>query len=205
MYVPAHFAQDDPALLHEVMQRYSFATLISIVDGAPFVSHIPVLAREIDGVLHIEGHVARANPHWRAIEADPQVLVIFHGPHTYFSPSLYEGKNFVPTWNYVAVHASGSATIDHSDDTKLTMLKELIASHEAGYQTQFDQLDTAFRDGNLKAIVSFDIIVTKLEGKFKLGQHRLAVTRPEAQALHESGDENQREIAVWMKRLGYWK
>ena len=205
MYVPKHFAQDDPALLLDVMQRYSFATLISTVDGAPFASHVPVLASEIDGVLHIEGHVARANPHWEALLVDPQVLVIFHGPHTYFSPTLYEGKNFVPTWNYIAVHASGRAIIDHSDDVKLATLKALIASNEPRYQTQFDQLDEAFRSGNLKAIVAFDITVTKLEGKFKLGQHRLTATRPEAQIVHESGDDNQRDIAKWMKQFGYWK
>lgn len=205
MYVPTHFAQDDPVLLLEVMQRYAFATMISTIDGAPYASHVPVLAYEVDGVLHIEGHVARANPHWEALQINPQALVIFHGPHTYFSPTLYQGKNFVPTWNYVAVHASGHARIDHADEVKLNMLKALVAANEPSYQTQFEQLDDAYRSGNLKAIVAFDITVTKLEGKFKLGQHRLAVTRPEAQALHEAGDENQRDIAAWMKRLGYWK
>ena len=205
MYVPKHFAQDDPALLLEVMQRYAFATLISTVDGAPFASHVPVLASETDGVMHIEGHVARANPHWEALSADPQVLVIFHGPHTYFSPTLYEEKNVVPTWNYIAVHARGHARVDHSDEVKLAMLRSLVAANEPGYQTQFDQLDAAYRSGNLKAIVAFDITVTQLDGKFKLGQHRLAATRPKAQTLHESGDDQQRDIAGWMKRLGYWK
>ncbi len=205
MYVPKHFAQDDPALLLEVMQRYAFATLISTVDGAPFASHIPVLPREIEGVLQIEGHVARANPHWEALQSDPRALVIFHGPHTYFSPTLYDGKNFVPTWNYIAVHASGQIRIEHSDEAKLAMLKALIASNEPGYQAQFDELDEAYRNGNLNAIVAFRLIVTKLEGKFKLGQHRLAVTKPEAQTLYETGDDNQRDIAAWMKQLGYWK
>lgn len=205
MYVPKHFAHDDPALLLDVMQRYPFATLISTVDGAPFASHVPVLASQTDGVMHIEGHVARANPHWQALASDPQALIIFHGPHTYFSPTLYDGKNFVPTWNYIAVHASGRMRIDHSDDVKLAMLKGLVATNEPAYQAQFDQLDEAYRSGNLKAIVAFELTVTKLEGKFKLSQHRLAVTRPEAQTLHESGDDQQRDIAAWMKQLGYWK
>lgn len=203
--MPKHFAQDDPVLLLDVMQRYAFATLISTLDGAPFASHVPVLVREINGVLHIEGHVARANPHWEALQSDAQALVIFHGPHTYFSPTLYEGKNAVPTWNYIAVHASGQTRIDHSDEVKLAMLKTLVAANEPGYQAQFDQLDEAYRSGNLKAIVAFDITVTRLEGKFKLGQHRLAITKPEAQTLHETGDDNQRDIAAWMKQLGYWK
>lgn len=205
MYVPTHFAQDDPALLLEVMQRYAFATLISIIDGAPFASHVPVLAHEIDGVLQIDGHVARANVHWQALQSDPQALVIFHGPHTYFSPTLYEGKNFVPTWNYIAVHASGLTRIEHSDEIKLAMLKSLIAANEPSYQAQFDRLDDAYRNGNLNAIVAFRLTVSKLEGKFKLGQHRLAVTKPEAQVLHELGNDNQRDIAAWMKQLGYWK
>ncbi|MFT5588106.1 MAG: transcriptional regulator [Bradyrhizobium sp.] len=91
MYVPQHFREDDPALLLEVMQRYSFATLVSHVDGKPFATHVPVLARQIDGALQIDGHVARANPHWQALQTDPAALVIFQGPHTYISPTLYVG------------------------------------------------------------------------------------------------------------------
>ncbi len=83
-------------------------------------------------------------------------------------------------------------------------LSKLIAHHEPAYQAQFKTLDTGLRDGLLNGIVAFDIAVDKLEGKFKLGQHRLAEDKPEMQSVHEQGGENEQAIAEWMKRLGYW-
>jgi transcriptional regulator len=205
MYVPRHFAHDDPDVLLEVMQQYNFATLVSNSDGMPFATHLPVLTYRDTGAIRIEAHLARANPHWKALENDAQALVIFHGPHTYVSPTLYQGKNRVPTWNYIAVHAAGRAVVDHTEQTKMSLLSDLIAHHEPAYRKQFDAIDAGVRNGLVNAIVAVHITVEKLEGKFKLGQHRLDDDKPEMQAVHEQGDENQRAIAAWMKRLGYWQ
>lgn len=204
MYIPQHFSQDDPAILLEVMQRYNFATLVSNRDGAPFATHVPVLTRQEAGAIRIEGHFARANPHWEALEADPHALVIFHGPHTYISPTLYRNTDRVPTWNYIAVHAAGRAVVHHAAEAKMRTLSKLIAHHEPAYQAQFKTLDATLQEGLLNGIVAFDIAVDKMEGKFKLGQHRLAGDKPEMQSRHEQGGENEQAIAVWMKRLGYW-
>ncbi|MDB5855924.1 MAG: negative transcriptional regulator [Herminiimonas sp.] len=204
MYIPAHFAQKDPAVLLEVMQQETFATLVSTVDGAPFATHLPVLARQDGETTRIEGHFARANPHWKALEKDPVALVIFHGPHSYISPTLYTTLERVPTWNYVAVHATGRVTLDHGRDAKLGMLSRLVAHHEPTYQAQFDAIAGGTVDGLLQAIVAFDIEVDRLEGKFKLGQHRLAGDKPEMRSWLEQGGEDQRALAGWMKRLGYW-
>jgi len=204
MYIPQHAAQNDPDILLSVMQRHNFAMLISNVDGAPFATHLPMYVRRDGDTFHIEGHFARANPHWQALETDPKALVIFQGPHTYISPSLLNSANRVPTWNYIAVHASGLVKIDHSSEAKLTMLSKLIAQHEPGYQTQFDAMDPEHANRLVNAIVAFSMRVDKLEGKFKLEQHRLADNKPEMQIWHERGGENEREIAEWMKRLGYW-
>ena len=204
MYLPKHFEQNDPELLLAFMQQYDFATLISVVDGAQFATHVPVLAREVDGVIRISGHVARANPHWRGLQESPKALLIFHGPHTYVSPALYTKPNRVPTWNYIAVHASGKATVDESGNGKLAILQELINHHEPEYHIQFEALEPDLRAALMQAIVGFTITVEQLQGKFKLGQHRLPENRPEMQAVHETGNENQRAIAQWMQRLGYW-
>ncbi|MEC5217895.1 transcriptional regulator [Actimicrobium sp. GrIS 1.19] len=204
MYIPKHFVQSDPAVLLDVMRRHDFATLISTIDGAPFAAHVPLLVSMADGVTTIAGHVARANPHWQAMLSDPAALVIFHGPHTYVSPTLYEDANMVPTWNYIAVHARGNVVIDHSDAGKLAILSALIAHNEPGYQAQFDQMDNERRTAMLGAIVGFTMRVDQLEGKFKLGQHRLTGEKPAMQGTHETGGENQQAIAGWMKRLGYW-
>jgi transcriptional regulator len=205
MYIPPHFSKDDPAVLLEVMQQYSFATLVSNHDGAPFATHLPVSSRVESGVVRIGAHVARANPHWKALETDPQALVIFHGPHTYISPTLYKSKDRVPTWNYIAVHARGRAAVDHSASAKLRILSTLIAEHEPAYRAQFEAITPDLRDGLINAIVAIDITVESLEGKFKLGQHRLADDTPQMQTRHEQGGENERAIAAWMKRLGHWQ
>lgn len=205
MYIPQHFSQNDTTVLLELMQQYSFATLVSNRDGAPYATHLPVSVRMEAGTVRIAAHLARANPHWQALESDPQALVIFHGPHTYISPRLYKSKNRVPTWNYIAVHAAGRVTVNHSEEAKLGVLSTLIAEHEPAYRAQFDAIDQGLRDGLLNAIVAIDITVERLEGKFKLGQHRLDDDKPEMQVQHEQGGENERAIAEWMKRLGYWR
>ena len=204
MYLPKHFEQNDPALLLEVMRQYSFATLVSQVDGVPFATHVPVVASAVDGAIRINGHVARANPHWRGLQESPEALVIFHGPHAYISPTHYTQQNRVPTWNYLAVHASGAATVRDTDADKLTILAESIGHHEPAYRAQFDALTPQYRSAMLNAIVGFTIDVAQLQGKFKLGQHRLAEDKPDMQAWHEAGGENERAIAAWMQRLGYW-
>jgi transcriptional regulator len=204
MYIPSHSAQNDPAILLEVMQRHNFAVLISNVDGAPYATHLPMHIRRDGDTFHIEGHFARANPHWQALEADPKALVIFQGPHTYISPSVLNNPKRVPTWNYIAVHASGLVKIDHATEAKLSMLSKLIAQHEPGYQAQFDAMDVEFSSRLVNAIVAFEMKVENLEGKFKLDQHRLTDNSPELWASLEHGGENERGLAEWMKRLGYW-
>jgi transcriptional regulator len=204
MYVPPHFAQHDPALLLEVMQRYNFATLVSNLDGAPYATHLPVLARCEGDAIVIEGHVARANPHWQALETDPHALLMFHGPHSYISPTLFQPGNRVPTWDYIAVHAGGRVQLQHDAASKLGLLSKLVAHHEPEFQSQLDAMPVSARDGLLKGIVAFRMAVDKLEGKFKLGQHRLADDQPQKQAHHAQGGEDEREIAQWMQRLGYW-
>lgn len=206
MYIPRHFAHDDRADLFEVMREYNFATLVSIIDGEPFATHVPVLTREDEGGGSIiEGHVAAANPHARALAGGERALVIFHGPHTYVSPSHYRSEGRVPTWNYIAVHASGKARAIDDAEGKLAILGHLIAHHDPDFAPRFAAFDARQRDGLLAAITGFEVAIDKLEGKFKLGQHRLADDLPSLQASHEGGSENERAIAQWMKRLGYWK
>lgn len=204
MYLPRHFDEDDPGLLVEVMRKHNFATLVSTVDGEHFASHVPVMSRYVEGALEISGHLARANPQWRGLESLPSALVIFQGPHTYISPTLYAGTNRVPTWNYVAVHASGHAVVNQDDDHKLSMLQHLISQHEPGYRAQFAALEPAVLAGLTNAIVGFTVYVTRLQGKFKLGQHRLAEDGAAMQAMHDAGNDDQRAIAAWMRQLGYW-
>ena len=204
MYIPKHFAHHDHADLKAVMRTYAFATVFASVDGEPFASHAPVRIDDAtDGMLRIEGHVASANPHARTLDG-ARVMVVFHGPHTYISPTLYRSAGRVPTWNYIAVHATGIARSIDDLAAKHALLTRLIGDHEPDFNATFAQFDDRHRDALLSAITGFEIVVDKLEGKFKLGQNRLADNVPEMQSVHENGDADRRAIAQWMKQLGYW-
>jgi transcriptional regulator len=205
VYVPQHFSETERAHLLAVMRRHGFATVVSVIDGEPFASHVPVRVEERDdGGLRIEGHVAAVNAHAHAFERGVRALVIFHGPHTYVSPTLYRSAGRVPTWNYIAVHASGPTSAITGLEAKGDVLRRLIDDYEPSFAATFAAFEPRHRDGLLRAITGFELVVDRLQGKFKLGQNRLADNLPAMRTEHETGDADRRELAEWMQRLGHW-
>ena len=207
VYIPKHFEENDRAHLLALMRAYNFALLIGDdEDGVPFATHLPVLVREEGDQLMIHAHVAAANRHWRLFTNDPYALIVFQGPHAYVSPTNYVSESRVPTWNYLAVHAYGVVKVIDDAAGKLRILDALIANHEPAFAERFVGFEPGLRDSLVNAIVGLEIAVSAIEGKFKLGQNRLADNRPDMQTRYEqSSDENERALGVWMKKLGYWK
>ena len=187
MFIPEHFRIEDRAATLAFMRANPFAILISTTPDGPFATHIPVVIKEDiqerDAQLFLRGHVAKANPHWRYLEAQPECLMIFHGPHAYISPKNYNTHENVPTWNYGAVHAYGHARTYSAPEDLQAMLHDLIPTFEPAYAEQWSSLDETYRTRMLSHIVGFEIKVTKLEAKFKLSQNRL---RDEQQRVIES-------------------
>ncbi|MCB0083754.1 MAG: FMN-binding negative transcriptional regulator [Caldilineaceae bacterium] len=172
MYIPnANRVDDRPDLLH-FARAHNFATLVSRVEGALFASHVPMVITDHPDHLVLHGHLAKANPQWRDLATQQEVLVIFQGPHAYISPTHYAKWESVPTWNYIAVHAYGSAQLVTDEAGKLASLAGLIAASEPAHQQQWDAQSEQFRNGLLNGIVAFEIVVTRLEGKYKLSQNR---------------------------------
>ncbi len=149
----------------------------------------------------IEGHFARANPHWQSL-AGRETLVVFSGPHSYVSPALYAEPLSVPTWNYIAVHAYGTLELIEDDAGKDALLKGLIELHEPAYAEHWRDLPDGFRRTMLAGIVGFRIPIARIEGKFKLSQNRPEVDRRNVYAAHAAGTADQRSLAIWMERLG---
>ena len=179
MYIPGSFEVKDAAVLRDFVVRHPFATVISAnSDDVPYVTHIPLVLKSDGGaVFRLVGHVARANPHSRAIVAGSAIMAIFHGPHAYISPGCYEQpKASVPTWNYAVVHAFGAPEVIVDQEAVLSHLRDLSELHE-GYsgndaKWSMDLLDSSLISQLVQAICVFSIAVTKFEGKFKLGQNR---------------------------------
>jgi len=210
MYTPKFNQIDDRALLLEAMRTWSFAILFGPgPDGAPTATHLPLVVQDEGEFGTLEGHFAIANPHWKSL-AGRETLVVFSGPHSYVSPALYTNPKSVPTWNYIAVHATGILQIveDEADDQaaaherKEALLKNLIQVHEPAYADQWKDLPIGYRISMTSGIVGFRIPITKIEGKFKLSQNRPEQDRRNVQTAHSTGSEDQQALAAWMQRLG---
>jgi len=172
LYIPEHFRVRDQGVAISFMRANPFAILVSNTDDGPFASHVPVVILENADQVTLRGHVAKGNPHWRYLEQQSLCLMIFHGPHSYISPTNYLTQENVPTWNYGAVHVYGNARVYSSHEDLLAMLHDLIPTFEAAYQQQWSSLTEVYRSRMLNHIVGFEIAVSKIEGKLKLSQNR---------------------------------
>ncbi|HYH67310.1 MAG TPA: FMN-binding negative transcriptional regulator [Urbifossiella sp.] len=202
MYVPPHFAETDPAALHDFIEAHAFGLLVSNRGGGPFATHLPfLLDRDAGPHGTLIGHVARANPHWHDLAGAP-ALAVFSGPHAYVSPTWYEDEPAVPTWNYVAVHAAGRAELVQDRDDLREIVARSVAVFEAGMPApwRFDP-DTTYADRLLGQIVGFRVRVETLEGKWKLNQNHPAGRRAKViRALEAASGENGRAVAAAMRR-----
>ncbi|MGO8950359.1 MAG: FMN-binding negative transcriptional regulator [Ktedonobacterales bacterium] len=176
MYVPKHFREDDPAVLHALMSDYSFATLVSTgQDGLPLATQLPfVFEPEPAPYGTLTAHMALGNPQWRTLEPERRVLVIFQGPHGYITPSWYENDLSVPTWNYASVQAYGSPQLIQDHDALYAHLRKLVGKNEGRFaqQWQLDRLPGDYVEQMMKGVVGFEIEITSLTGKFKMSQNR---------------------------------
>jgi transcriptional regulator len=203
VYIPEHFRARNDADALTFMRANPFAILISNSDREPTASHIPISVHAAEDQLVLRGHVAKANPHWRCLEQQPQCLTIFHGPHAYVSPTLYSTSENVPTWNYGAVHVYGTARVFAAPDALEVVLDELIAMFEPAYAKQWANLGDSYRQRMLGHIVGFEITATKIEAKFKLSQNR---TRGEQEnvisSLAKAEDTTVSGVARLMREQG---
>lgn len=180
MYVPTHFREDQPATLLAEMHRQAAVTLVSQGPDGLIASHVPIeLVPEPAPWGLVRCHLARANPHADALAAGDEVLLIFQGPEGYISPSHYPSKHasggkVVPTWNYVAIHAYGRPTLFEGEAALRPHLAALTDRHEAGRAEPWaiDDAPAEFIAMMGKAIVGIEIALTRVEGKWKLGQNR---------------------------------
>lgn len=202
MYVPPAFAVDDIPRLQDFMEQFNFATLVTGRAGELTASHIPfLLDRNVGPYGALRAHIAIRNPQLKDLQSGSQALVIFHGPHTYISPSWYVNPQNVPTWNYTAVHAYGAPNIGNKA-AMIALLKDLTAKQEAAFERPWDfDSGAAWVQKLLNEIVAFEIRIDKLEGKFKLNQNRQPEDRAGViEALSASGDPAQQAVAKWMEQ-----
>ena len=201
MYTPRAFAETDLTGLDRLIERDAFVTLVTVADGLPLVSHLPVLYARDGDRIGIEGHWARPNP--QARHAGP-ALVIVHGPHAYLSPGWYADKEEaarVPTWNYAVAHLQGTLESTEDTDQLASIVDRLSQANEArvGNDWRFEH-DRDDHVRQLRGIIGFRFTVDRVELKFKLSQnHPVANVEGAAAALHRLGGEDNVAVADLMR------
>ncbi len=199
MYTPRHNQIEDSAALLAYMRAYSFAALTTAGAGGLMATHLPFVIEEEGGKITLLAHMAKANPQWRDF-AGADAMVIFMQSHAYVSPRLYDSRQNVPTWNYVAVHAYGRPVLIEERTAKLELQKKLIRQHDAGYLAQMAELPESYLDARLAAIVSFSLAVTRVDARYKLSQDKNPAERERiARELEASGDSVAAETARLMR------
>ena len=171
MYVPKHFAETRADVLHGLVRDYPFATVVANAADGLVANHLPF--ERVGDALH--GHVARGNELARLGGAE--VLVVFRGPDGYISPNWYPTKQEthreVPTWNYAVAHVHGRLKVVEDAAWLRTLLERLTDRHEATEPKPWQVGDAAADhvEKMLHAIVGIEVVIERIEGKFKLSQN----------------------------------
>ena len=205
MYIPEFNRVEDHTIAVAFIRANPFGVLVSTTDGGPFATHLPFLIAESADQITLRGHVAKANPHWQMIgqEEAHESLVIFHGPHAYISPTLYEIRESVPTWNYASVHVYGKGRVLTDESAARQVLEDLIAQFDSYYAKQWNSFSDEYRDRMQRHIVAFEITATRVETKFKLSQNRTSAEQENViRALADSSDSAAAGTAALMRQQG---
>lgn len=206
MYTPSAFTDNELVSLHSLIEQTRLAILVTHDEQGLQASHLPLLLRSDEGAQGtLYGHLAKANPQWRALQQGVEALVIFPSVDAYVSPSFYPSKaehgKVVPTWNYVTVHAYGCAQVFSDPKRLLEVVSGLTAKHETGRDTPWAVADAPadYIDKMLGAIVGFSLPIERLEGKRKLSQNRSAADIAGVRdGLAASADSKDQELARQM-------
>jgi transcriptional regulator len=184
MYVPEHFREIRLPVLQAFIDRHPFATLVALTPEGLTANHIPLEGKLVSGGYGwLRGHIARANPLWRELTTDAAVLAIFSGAEHYVSPSWYPSKHehgkAVPTWNYAAVHITGSIRFVEDASWLHDFVSSLTDIHEQERTNRWHVSDAPsdYIRGMLRAIIGFEITISSIVGKFKGSQNRSAADR----------------------------
>ena len=211
MYLPAHFEETRPEVLHELVRAHPLGLLITLGAGGIQANPIPFIldTDPAGGLPTLRAHVARANPVWREARTDVESLVVFQGPQAYISPSMYPTKaatgKVVPTWNYVIVQARGTLRVMDDAPWLRALVTRLTNRHEATRAVPWAVTDAPadYIDAMLRAIVGIEIPLSALTGKWKVTQNRNEVDRNgvvyglRAQA-EQHGDAQAAAVADWV-------
>ena len=202
LYVPEHFRSADSAAAHDLIEGHPLCLLVSVEEGTPRFSPVPVFLDRDHGALgRLRFHLARANPQSVRLAERSEASLVFHGPETYVSPDWYVDTKLPPTWNYELVIAHGRAT-PLDDDGLLRLLADLSHDQERRLDKVPWTMEKMGEDsvrGLLRGILGFAFEIDRLEAKSKLSQNRSPADRASVRrALAAQPGQRAHEVAARM-------
>jgi transcriptional regulator len=201
MYIPRRFEEKDKEKIHSFIRENSFGVLVSVKDGLPAGTHIPLLLeKDADDRDVLTGHISRGNDQKYALTDGAKVLVIFTGPHAYISPRWYTQMN-VPTWNYIAVHVYGTVKVIEGDDLHAA-LRRLTDhyEHPMPQPVKVEEIPEKSYNENFRGIVGFKIYIDEIQAAYKLSQNRDEESYHHVIRELEKGDDVTKGVAEELKK-----
>ena len=212
MYIPSHFLETDPEKISQFIKTHPLGLLVANVDGDLIGNHLPFMAPEGNIAVGVKliSHTAKANPIWKVGETQQKVLLVFSGYETYISPSSYATKKethkVVPTYNYLSVHIKGTLSAIQDEEGKHRIVNILTDQMESRRKDPWAVTDAPkdYIETMLANIVGIELLIEKIEAKWKISQNRPARDR---QGVIEdlrgnAGDSNSLGMAREIEDLG---
>ncbi len=195
-YPPKQHQDNNKNHIIDVIKTYPLATIISVKNNEPYITHLPLIFREEDGKLI--GHIDKFNPQADLMKDNNPISIIFSGPQCYISPSIYSTTQ-LPTWNYIKVHLKGTVkAIDSSVALKESLITMTAFLEQPDHKYVLEPNNPRM-NAALNYIKMFEIDITHWEGKFKLSQDK----KPQdiANAKEELIRRNQESIASFLNKV----
>lgn len=177
MCIPEHFAPDEAAV-RDLLTHHGASDLITVTSKGLLATLLPFEYDPATGEHGaLIGHMARGNDQWKE-PVRGEAMVIVRGPEAYITPTWYATKQehhrVVPTWNYMTAHVYGQLVV-HDDPAWIeARIRGLTDRHEAGNEEPWsvDQAPAMFIERQLRAIVGVELVISRIEAKFKLSQNQ---------------------------------
>ncbi|SNS98992.1 FMN-binding negative transcriptional regulator [Antarctobacter heliothermus] len=182
------FRRTEQSLALTFARDRAFANLTVSTQGAPLIAHVPFLLAE-DGAT-ADLHLVRSNPIARACTRQTPATLAVTGPDAYISPDWYGIDDQVPTWNYVAVHLTGTLR-----PLPVSDLPDLLARQSAAYESRLpgkapwtmDKMSAETKARFLRMILPFRMDILEVQSTYKLGQNKDDTVRLAAADAVETG------------------
>ncbi|GAA4238523.1 FMN-binding negative transcriptional regulator [Postechiella marina] len=194
-YPPKHHQDNNINHMLEVIKAYPLATVISVKDNAPLITHLPLIYNTNGKLI---GHIDKYNPQTPLLKNNNEITLIFSGPECYISPNIYTTKQ-LPTYNYIKVHIKGTVKEVQSKEALKNSLIKMTEFLEAPDHKYTLEPNNKAMDSYLDYIKMFEITITNWEGKFKLSQDKT----PEdiEKAKNQLIKTNQANIASFLNKI----